>query len=992
MRDHVARYGAVVLVVVGCHASGWIIPHAFAQPAEARLRWASRAFGASLPGGRIYSVAQDPDGFLWVATDGGLARFDGLEFQRWGDRGEPKLPNDNVTSVTAARDGSIWVTFRSGGVSRISSGAVTNFAVQDGVPAGVLLAVIEDRDGAIWVAGANGVARYRHTQWERIGSRHGLPDAFLSRNIRIGPRGTIWIASRSGLYRSTGGDRFELVTTEPIVDVSENAEGEVWVTHGTRAVRRLEPGSTPLLDGQDRIGAGARVLHDSRGNLWVGTRGAGLWKLPARGRVLEPVSTHDGLLGEVVEILFEDREGGIWVGSFGSLIRFFNTQIGMVLTGGPSGQAIRSVESAVDGSVWLATSRGLSKVSSEWEPRRIEEYETEGFRPRSLRADAAGRLVLGGDGKLATIVDGKLSLLDAVSSPEIGVVSALALTGDDVWLCHSGRVSSLTSGKLKDFSDSAQLRGKACTAIHADRRGRVWIGFTDGTLAASDNGSFVVYSASDGLAAGAVHGIVEDDDESGTLWVTTSYGLSRFRSQRFATIDDQRGIPVQNAITILQDTEGHLWLSQRFGLIRVAKSEFDKAVQDATHRIVYDIFDWSDGLLSQPTWFSGSPTAVRARDGTLWFVTANGVAVVDPKRLSDRGKSILVAKVERVFVDNNSVGSVELPATLPAGTSTLQVGYTAVSLAQAAKLRFHYMLEGYDNEWVYAGERRQAFLANIPPGKYVFRVRASIGGAAESEAHWAFAIPAVFYRTWWFYALCAVATTAAFAGAWALRLRSLRKRFELVLEERARIGRELHDTVLQSLTAVALHLEGIASQIASPATIDELRHLRRQVEQYIYEARQSILALRSPKFEPPSLRSVVRESAHDLIPFAAERFQLTVTGRPQPYSDDAEQQILRIAQEAMRNSVRHGEARTIRVELHYRQDSLRLVVADDGRGFEPSEDPAPGPTHLGIVGMRERAKKIGGMFKLTSGVGTGTTVEVVVPRSAQATLPAVKVF
>jgi signal transduction histidine kinase len=512
----------------------------------------------------------------------------------------------------------------------------------------------------------------------------------------------------------------------------------------------------------------------------------------------------------------------------------------------------------------------------------------------------------------------------------------------------------------------------------------VWIGFSDGTLAARENSTFRTYTATDGLAAGAIHGIIEDDSADGTLWITTSYGLSRFNANGFATIDDGRGAPVQNAITVIQDNQKYLWLSQRFGLIRIAKSEFDQAVADRSHRVAYDIFDWSDGLLGQPAWFSGSPTAVRSRDGSLWFVTANGVAVVNPQHLSSRRDAGLTVKVERVFVDNNPAGSLSLPTTLAAGTSTLQIDYTAVSLAQAAKLRFRYMLDGHDEGWTYAGDRRRAIFANLPPGDYTFRVRASIGGAEESETHWAFAIPAVFYRTWWFYALCFVGVLAVITGAWALRLRILRKRFGLVLDERTRIGRELHDTVLQSLTAVALQLEGISTQVASPVAVAELKHLRRQVEQYIYEARQSVLALRSPRFERRSLRAVIRESAYDLIPCPSERFQLLITGKPEPYSEDAEQQILRIAQEAMRNSVRHGDAKNVRVELSYTPDALLLVIADDGRGFQPGEHAAPGPTHLGIVGMRERAKKLRATFTLTSAPGSGTTVRVLIPRSAGA--------
>ena len=309
----------------------------------------------------------------------------------------------------------------------------------------------------------------------------------------------------------------------------------------------------------------------------------------------------------------------------------------------------------------------------------------------------------------------------------------------------------------------------------------------------------------------------------------------------------------------------------------------------------------------------------------------------------------------------------------------VEIDYTAVSLSAASKIRFRYMLDGYDKDWVRAGSRRQAFYTNLPPLHYRFLLGASTDGGQESVIEWPFDVPPAFYQTRLFYMAVFIFSIGMVATIWWLRLRVLRKQFDLVLDERARVGREIHDTVLQSLAATALQLEGLGKKIEPADVRTQVRYVRRQVEQYIYEARQSILELRSPTLEKQPLSAALRESGEHLLGDDSNaRLDVVVTGVPQRFSCDVELQLLRIAQEAIRNAARHAQANRIHVELVYGADGFRMLVSDDGRGFS-IPDSRLGIQHWGLVGMRERTKRLSGSFTLTSSPGKGTEVEATIP-------------
>jgi signal transduction histidine kinase len=397
------------------------------------------------------------------------------------------------------------------------------------------------------------------------------------------------------------------------------------------------------------------------------------------------------------------------------------------------------------------------------------------------------------------------------------------------------------------------------------------------------------------------------------------------------------------------------------------------------------LYDRNDGIAGTPlsSYSTGRPVA-RAGDGRLWFVTGGGLSVIDPQAMT-LAASLGPARIEGVIADGTALAA--NPATvLPPRTSSLQIDYSLVNLTTPFRTNFRYRLEGFDTAWIDAGTRRQAFYTNLPPRKYRFSLAASnLEGAPLSTATWDFSIAPTFYQTGWFYAASATAFVLALGGAWYLYLRRVRRDFALLLGERTRLSREIHDTLLQSLVGVALQFEAIASDVetASPVTRAQFVRMRKRVEEYIREARQSIWNLRSPRLEQRDLATALNEFGTQATSTTKVGFDLVVDGTPSRRPPRVEEQLLRIGQEAIMNAVRHARASLIKVELQYDDEAVVLRVTDDGTGFNVESQSGDGSGHYGLISMKERAGEAGGTIKVASSAGSGTRVTVAVPVARQ---------
>jgi signal transduction histidine kinase len=374
----------------------------------------------------------------------------------------------------------------------------------------------------------------------------------------------------------------------------------------------------------------------------------------------------------------------------------------------------------------------------------------------------------------------------------------------------------------------------------------------------------------------------------------------------------------------------------------------------------------------------GAKTSVLAADGTLWFSTSGGATLVDPARVG-ASPPLPPIRIESVAADAQRF----VPETRvfePSSASHVHVGFNALTMTDPTRIRFRYRLDDYDHGWVDAGTSREASYINLPPGQYRFVVEATNGdGVWKTGATTDFGIAPMFYRTTWFYALCAVLVAAAVTGAWRLRVGQVRRQFALVLGERIRMSREIHDTLLQGLAGLALEIDDLSHNLdgARPGAQHRVLAMRRRVEAYLREARLSIWDMRTPQVAARDFPQALREVGERAIGDRPVRLDLVINGEPQRCPARVKEQLLLIGQEAVNNAVRHGHPTRVDFELDCDEHRTRLRVSDDGQGFDPDDAEAIG--HYGLRGMRERAEQVRGTILIDSSPGRGTRVEATVP-------------
>ncbi len=935
--------------------------------------------------GPVWAIAQDGNGFLWLGTDTALIRFDGVRFVSWEGLGGTPLPRLPIRSLVVSTAGALWIGFgASGGLARIENRVVSAYVAADGIgPLGAVSAIAEDQAGTVWASAAAGLFRLTDGRTVRVGPDEGLP-AEGAAHAFIDHEGRFWVSTPDGLFRRerASGGRFEQI--EPSYDpqrllgLSQDAAGRVWASDSFVGFRAL--GDGPVVRGNE-AGRGYRLLHDRDGHMWVATIGQGLWRVeagsgPRPSLLIERTTVLTGLSSDAVRTVFEDRDGNIWAGTTEGVDRLVPHRI----TPWTNLGLVNTIDATSDGRIWAGTVDGLipfTRTSDGWQPSDTR-VPVRGA--TAVRGDGSGGLWAMTPSGLYRIIGQSVVQTPMMRMPRSITFEALAADNNGTaWVVTTaGDIMRTEKGVLRAIDQVPELRGVRTNAVLVDRTGNLWVSY-DGTRIGviGKPGEFRPFGDA-GLGNGAHYDIYEDP--SGAIWICGADGLSRFDGERFVFTGRASGLPPGGVYSITQDSRKDLWLATATGIIRLEPGQFDRAVSSPAYVMRFRVYDTSDGLAGYPVTF-GDRNAVLAADGTLWFVTSRGISVADPRALGQQRLPPLVAIDEARANDVRIEGN-----TLPPGTSKLEIDYTAPELSSPLKTRFRYRLEGFDADWVDAGTRRVALYTNLPPGAYTFRLAVSQddGRWSENEATWAFTLRPRFYQTWWFDGLVAVSIAGIMWGAWAYRVRRLRSQFALVLGERVRLSRELHDTLLQSLVGVALEFDAVSKSLDTNPTSARERviKIREQVEEYIREARRSIWSLRSPALDTGDLVDALKDSATRAVSGHEIAFTFTHSGEPRPLSSNAQHQLLRIGQEALLNAARHSGGTTITMTLRYEPASVVLTIADDGRGFDTVRGTEGTTDHYGLTTMRERAQQAGGRLTLTSTPGTGTIVEAVVPTRA----------
>jgi signal transduction histidine kinase/ligand-binding sensor domain-containing protein len=951
----------------------------------ARTSWSVQE---GLPSAAVTAIAQDGDGYLWLGSFAGLVRFDGVRFLPWNSLGNPALPETVVHALVAARDGGLWVGFGNrGGVGRIVNGALRVYGPRDGLPEATVVALAEDHEGAIWAGGLNGLARFRHNRWEQIGPQYGLSEGTTVDSLYVDEQGDLFVASSAGVFHWEAGEQMKLIAPpgpNQVVALTKDRAGSIWITGPGLAFSRLDAHSSNSPRVPWGTVNGSRLLRDHKNQLWVATQGHGLLQVVGEQWTGQPAvqrfTTQQGLTNNRVISLFEDKEGNIWVGTSGGLNRFtpYDTVSPVSNLEEFGGRSVQVVARSNDGGVWVGTTDGLVHRTGDKSLWYTERHGLPSAMIRALYVDGSGTVFVStSQGPAVQLADGRFAPLRLPGGLQLTRISAMTkdLQGG-LWLCDFEGIYLWQHGALTKITKGVTTKRNTPSVAMTDNQGRVWIGFAGGGLVVYGQDSFTSYSEADGLSRDTVVAIHQDSKKR--IWIATHHGLSRFEGGHFTTLLQGRGLPGNRLMSVLEDTEGYIWFGTDIGYIRINPEEFEKAVTNSSYRMSYRTIDVSDGAEGTPI-TRGTPNSAHV-GSALWFATTSGITVLDPHSLRDY-PSPAPPRIERIIANDHALFAAGV--RLPARTTRVEIDYTSLTFSDASRVRFRYMLEGNDNDWVYTGDRRQAFYTNLAPATYRFRVAARIGDAAwvEALAPWDFSIQAYFYQTRWFYLACAVlAATAAWSG-WRYRMRQIRREYSLVITERTRLAREIHDTLLQGMAGVALQLHHIVRAIESQpeAAKQRCERARDSLEGYMRETRYAIWHLRSPLVEGIDLRTALRNTADEIIAGTSLICTVRETGKPFRCAPRVEDHVVRIGREAIRNVARHAHATHVCVDLNYEFPSLFLRIQDDGSGFDPNSLARDKQVHYGLDSMREHAELIGGQFCLTTHIGEGTHIEVRFP-------------
>jgi signal transduction histidine kinase/ligand-binding sensor domain-containing protein len=955
--------------------------------------------------GAIFSVAQTPDGYLWLGTEFGLVRFDGVRAVPWQPPQNQHLPPGIIYSLLVSRNGTLWIGTWTG-LASWKDGKLTRYPEIDGE---IVFHLLEDREGTIW-AGAGGtpiagkLCAIRGSSVDCFGGDGRLGPAVVA--LLEDRNGSLWVGVKDGLWRwKPGPPKFYSLPGEPdgISGVAEDPSGGLLI--GWRGgISRFVDGKTEAypLAGVTRQFRAARILRDRDGSLWIGTVESGLVHIH-QGRA-DVFSAADGLSGDAASPQFQDAEGDVWVTTVEGLDRFRDL-VATTLTKkqGLSRSLVGSILSDKNGTVWLATFGGLNRwdhgqVSTPPTGDAKQEGKLDGSDPNSLFQESNGRIWVSTTRELGYLQNGRFIAIKG--APAGNVLSIAEDTASNLWVINEplGLVRISPQNDVRQIPWADLGHKDHASVLAADRKqGGLWIGFYLGGVAYfSDNRIRASYTATDGLGSGRVADFQFDQD--GALWISTAGGLSRLKDNRLATLTSKNGLPCDAVHWAIEDDEHSLWLYTACGLVKIARSEVEAWVaaadsrQEATVQIQVKVFDSSDGVRNLATAGHYHPQVAKTPDGKLWFLPWDGVSVIDPHHIPFNRIPPSV-HIEQVVADDKAY-DISSGLRLPAQTRHLQIDYTALSFVAPEKVLFRFKLERLDRDWRDVGTRRQAFYTNLSPGSYRFRVAACNNSGVWNEAgtFLDFSIAPAYYQTTWFRVSCVAVFLVLLWGIYRLRIQQLRHQFALGLEarvnERTRIARELHDTLLQSFHALMLHFQ-IGIDLLPERPVEARKTLEAAIDradQAINEGRDAVQGLRASAVETNDLVSAVRILGEELGAAETDQnsavFEVEVEGAPRNLHPILRDEVYRIAAEALRNAFRHAQAQRIEVEILYGERWLRLRVRDDGKGIDPKFLSGDGrEKHYGLHGMRERAQVVGGKLVVWSKPDSGTEVELSIPAS-----------
>ena len=933
-----------------------------------------------LPQNSVNAILQTRDGYLWLGTFGGLARFDGVKFTIFNSGNTPGLKSNRILSLYEDRSGTLWIGAETGEVMTLKGAVAQTFTTNDGLPGGLVWCFHEDAAGTMWIGTTKGLLQWRngrakaHTTGDDpasnivwsiyedhpgqlwIGTNRGLIEFSNGRGInrysdsavrgmRPGLDGNIWLGSRNGLVglvngRVVANHLTEGLPNQSIRALTSDRAGNIWVGYfNVGVVSVLKAGSHQLekIDlGPGGIGA---ITIDKEGNLWVGTVGGGLVRI--KQRTVTAYASEDGLLNESVQAITDDGADGVWAATGQGLVHISGGQRPTLATYMPKSY-VRALYRGPEGTLWIAT-QSLTSLKD----GAFTDYPGLSNVPvHTIAQDREGKLWIGTEGGLNRFSDGRFAAYR----------TAQGLVNDDVRF------------------------------ILPAQDGSLWLG-TVGGLSHFRNGAFTNYKSEQGLSNNYVRTVVEQD--AGSLWVGTyGGGLDRFKDGHFTQITVKDGLFDDFISQIIEDDRGRFWMLSNRGIFHVAAQQLNDFADGRTGSITCVSYGIADGMKSSEGNGGNQPAGWKAPDGKLWFATIKGLVVIDPEQGDEMQPPVMI---EQVVIDRQPM---PFDQTVQIGPSkeNLEIHYTGLCFSRPEQLRFKYRLIGLDQDWVDAGTRRIAYYSHIPPGQYVFFVIAasSDGVWNESGATLSVVVVPPFWKTWWFFSLLLASAAGMLIVVYKRRVEHLKKAhtaqeafskqlLESQERERQRIAAELHDGLGQSLLIIKNRAFLAASANGDrELTQEQLEEITASASQAIEEVREIAYNLRPYQLDRFGLTKTLHAIFTRFADSAGIRFSVEIDPIDGLFSKEDEISIYRIVQESINNIVKHSGSTEAKLVIKRVAREVDLRIYDNGKGFRfvAVTSAEARPSGFGLTGMAERVRMLGGTHLVDSAPGQGTTITI----------------
>ncbi len=804
------------------------MPSALAlDPARAITQYVHDVWQAprSLPQNSVSAIVQTRDGYLWLGTVAGLVRFDGVRSLVFDKSNTPTLVNHRITSLMEDRARRLWIgTFQ--GLAQRDGERIVLFTAKEGLPHDIVTALLEDRAGRIIVGTrGGGIVRFVDGRFVRDPGFDATA-GFRVKALYEDPSGTLWVGTENGLIRIRGGaatvlTRKDGLPHDRILSLAGDAAGALWIGTEGGGLIELEQGRfTAITTKQGLSNDNVWSLgFDRQGSLWIGTDGGGLDRL--RDGHVTAFTTREGLGSDFVWAIREDHEGSLWVGTNGGgLSRFKDGPVAALgVREGLSSDFVRAVYRTRDGALWIGTyGSGVNRIQDGRITRITTREGLSNDSVVSLLETHDGSLWIGTRFGLNRLKDGRLTSLTQRDGLSNDFIYALYEDAEGaLWIgTNGGGLDRLKDGKITSRTTKEGLTSDVVTSLLGARDGSLWMGSYGGGAMRLRNDAVTALTTKDGLSSNSVIAMREDDDD--TLWIATSGGgLNRVRAGRITALTTRQGLLDDDVLGVLEDARGRFWMSGVRGLSRVDRAEVEEVLDGRRPTLQSVGYGVADGMRNAEG-NGGSPATWQDTDGRMWFATMGGAVTIDPAHLEGNRLPPPVA-IEEALADEVRLSG-EGQWRLPPHTRRLELHYTALSLRDSSRVQFRYRLDGFDGNWIDAGQRRVAYYTNLAHGPYRFRVIASNEDGVWNETGAAvdFTVEPRFYERAWFRLLAVLAIGASLFGL--DRLRGWRSR----TRERALVA--LVDERTASLTLANQELERLATldgltRIANRRAFDE---------------------------------------------------------------------------------------------------------------------------------------------------------------------------